>query len=244
MDEIWLKGLEGIILNYMNAKLGDIRNSFDQIIEYKPLIHNFSNMPNRQHIFTRGHVHVAIGFVDLGILSCSNIVGDSPEPLRFIGFDKNPHCIAKTLVLKQMILNKAEPKTVAQVWYSSSWSKSTANSFYFAISKILLDTSVIRKDVKDILIYWQSQNVPLWESRQKWMVRDNGGLHNDCTCIGTLLRKKDRLDMCNYELTGELFESDFGSINNYVPQLTLCWTKNTSRIDTMDYFIRRYCSET
>ena len=54
---------------------------------------------------TRGTTHVAVGFLDLGSLSCAMISdeqgpagSDSTGPLRWIGYDLSPYAIAKASV--------------------------------------------------------------------------------------------------------------------------------------------------
>lgn len=62
----------------------------------------FTNQAHRKKLLSLGTVHVAVGFVDLGVLlSCDTI--EAPEglsgPLRFVGVELSCFAVAKSLVL-------------------------------------------------------------------------------------------------------------------------------------------------
>jgi hypothetical protein len=103
----------------------------------------FTNQANRKELLSLGTVHVAVGFVDLGVLlSCD--IADSPKgrtgPLRFLGVELSCFAVAKSLALWQMTKDAADGKTnadaILQVWFSSSWHPSTEVSFRAAVRAV------------------------------------------------------------------------------------------------------------
>jgi hypothetical protein len=86
--------------------------------------HSFSNAENHEWTLARGETHFAVGFVDLGPLRGAKFVGDANTgaPTRFIGYESSPYSVAKTLVIVEMLKQKAADTSrhVLLVWYSST----------------------------------------------------------------------------------------------------------------------------
>lgn len=77
---------------------------------------SFVNAPPRIEALTPGTTHVAIGFVDLGSLAAAcEVLSDaagssqasSTKPLRWVGYEMSAVCVAKTLVILQMVEDSA-----------------------------------------------------------------------------------------------------------------------------------------
>jgi len=103
---------------------------------------NFTNCPvPKQTQLTLGSMHVAVGFVVLGILLNSCIIKpqDQNEPaiLMLRGFQASPFSVAKSLVLWDM-MSTTETKAcwIVQVGFLSVWSKKATNSFIAATRQI------------------------------------------------------------------------------------------------------------
>jgi len=67
-------------------------------------------------MFTEGTTHLAVGCVDLGsLLACVLVPGEQPGPLRWVGVDSQPFCVAKTRVVLEMLLADAKVNDILQV---------------------------------------------------------------------------------------------------------------------------------
>jgi hypothetical protein len=91
---------------------------------YDPTVRSmFLNVPNNP--FTKlyqGQVHVSYGFNDLSELLSSKIIRSNRGPLRFVGVEKSAFCVARSLVILEMLRDEKSPiKCIIQVWYSSGW---------------------------------------------------------------------------------------------------------------------------
>lgn len=97
----------------------------------------FTNQAYRKELLSRGTVHVAVGFVDLGTLLACDLgaapEGREPSPLRFVGVELSAFAIAKSLVIWQMISDAADGQgcalSVLQVWFSATWERRTEAAF-------------------------------------------------------------------------------------------------------------------
>ena len=92
-------------------------NLFEQV--YDPFsLSPFSNALNREEVFMAGTTHIAVGFVDLGSLLTCILLDEDPDigtgPLRWIGIDSQPYCVAKTLVIAQMLRSDPDVEDVIQ----------------------------------------------------------------------------------------------------------------------------------
>lgn len=76
-----------------------------------------------QEVLTPGTTHVAVGFVDLGTLLFCILKGSAgddeaearpPAPLRWVGVEMSPYCVAKTLVVEQLIRSGAPTRDILQ----------------------------------------------------------------------------------------------------------------------------------
>ena len=85
-----------------SAKEGDV-HFLPRGLYHPGLLHSFGNAPSTRHILARGTTHVAVGFLDLGSLSCADVRDDQgpagcngEAPLLWIGYDCSAYSIAKT----------------------------------------------------------------------------------------------------------------------------------------------------
>jgi hypothetical protein len=79
--------------------------------------HSFANVPAQKDAMTFGTTHVAVGFVDLGMLLYA--LYDQPvdlgEPLRWVGYEMSAYACAKTMVITQMLLQGAPTDSILEV---------------------------------------------------------------------------------------------------------------------------------
>ena len=208
-------------------KIGDIMPE-DVIgrIEYPYFLRQpFTNQAYRKELLSLGTVHVAVGFVDLGVLlSCE--LCDAPKsragPLRFVGIELSCFAVAKSLAIWQMTKDAANGNTSAaailQVWFSSTWHPSTEDAFRTAVRAVRSQGDKMyggNENVSRLLEHWAaSKGVSLKRARAQWaetVTRNGSGIAN-------MKHLDDRLDMAAYELTGDVFVGESSQLTG-----SICW---------------------
>jgi len=174
--------------------------------------HSFSNQAYRKEVLHRATTHVAVGFVDLGMLFAADLqpgpTGKSGHPMRFIGVEMSAYVVAKAHVIWEL-LQMTPPQAssewkphlcqVLQVWFSSTWEKET----FEAVQKALIilcskDSTSYYPDVRELLEYWLgAPKLPLRKARSQIKQATTDSLSE----IGQLLQKRDRTALARYELT-------------------------------------------
>ena len=200
---------------------------------------NFVNSPNRKDTFYEGTTHLAIGFNDLSsLLNCGWVAGEDQKqcPAHFVGFEMNPFNVAKSLVIAEMLGNSnVSLVCVLQAWYSTVWSSDTLIALKECAKAALTKgednlaphrdndetcwhkmgnysaKNVSHPKVASYLNHWLSaEPVSFKEARRLWLnntVQQNIKLFHG---ISSCKRRKDRLAITNYFLTGEVFgDSNF-----------------------------------
>lgn len=89
------------------------------------LLTRFSDVAQHPLPIPEGGTHVAVGFLDLGVLAETLFVhqsekrGDAQEaqqpPLRWVGVEQSSHCCARALVILNMIQRGVDPAHIVQV---------------------------------------------------------------------------------------------------------------------------------
>ena len=215
------------LLSNKELKFGDVMpEELVGTITYPQFLRQpFTNQAYRQELLSLGTVHVAVGFVDLGVLlSCD--VGEAPKgrtgPLRFVGVELSCFAVAKSLAIWQMIKDAANSKTSAdailQVWFSSTWLPSTHDSFRSAARAVRSQGDKLygsNGSVSKLLEHWAaSRGISLKRARTEWaetVMRGGSG-------IGNMKQLDDRLDLAAYELTGDVFVGDSAQLTG-----SICW---------------------
>lgn len=227
-DPARLKWLLQIMQGKSNSNFGDImpEQSMRAIDSSDIGRRNFTNQAYRADLLSLGTVHVAVGFVDLGVL-LSSVVDEAPRgcsgPLRFVGVELSRFAVAKSLTIWQMTKDAAEGNTSAaailQVWFSTTWQPSTEVAFRVAVRAVRRQSDKMYgsdAEVSRLLEHWShSDGVSLKSARRQWVESVTLG---HCE-TGTMQHIEDRLDMATYELTGDLFVGK--SAGNLVG--SLCW---------------------
>lgn len=215
------------LLNNKELKFGDVMpEGVVGTITYPQFLRQpFTNQAYRQELLSLGTVHVAVGFVDLGVLlSCD--ISDAPKgrkgPLQFVGVELSCFAVAKSLAIWQMIRDAAKGKTSAdailQVWFSSTWQPSTVTSFRSAVRTVQSQGDKLygsNGNVSKLLEHWAaSRGISLKRARTEWaetVTRCGSG-------IGNMKQLEDRLDLAAYELTGDVFVGDSAQLTG-----SICW---------------------
>lgn len=185
--------------------------------------HSFSNQAYRKEVLQGGKTHVAVGFVDLGLLLAADIQNSDAGPVRFIGYELSAYSIAKTLVLWEMLCSSASSATeendqvrsILQVWYSASWSGKTMRAFSRAMASLCTRLAEFDEPVRHLIKHWAASNgVALSSGRKQWMDATSDAR----STLGGFLLRNDRIDMARYELTGDfglLSEPACGSVTMF-----------------------------
>ena len=190
-----------------NPPLGSIRPEipalYNAYADYKR--HDFSNSVHASVALHAGTTHVAIGFVDLGMLLVADLQdGPKGSPLSFVGYDSSAYAVAKTLVIWQMLRDKAvDARVITQVWFSVGWAKSTQKAFREAVGTLrgCAQYAGAERRVQQILDHWEaSGGVALSTARAEWAQTK---IIHEHSFISHMLHRRDRLALARYELSGD-----------------------------------------
>lgn len=188
---------------WYEAPMGHVR-SRERSQYCTPVVHSFTNTANRQEVLTLGTTHVAVGFVDLGLLQWATlnagVEAQAERPLQFVGLEMCAFNVAKTLVIARMLDadSGASPRDILQVWYSSTWSDSAHHCFRCALTSILERSHEpgsphgVTPEVRAYLLEWQRHDVTVATARREWIKSywDSG--------VGNWKRRADRIALCRY----------------------------------------------
>lgn len=142
-------------------------NVIGSVFESKPYLkyqphapQQFRNSPLSEPTkLLNGTTFIEIGFVDFGIIidSIETLDSDiSKGPLNVVGYEMAPLCVAKTMVMLEMMRHRTVPsRSVVEVWLSSLWSERTSTAFRDAVTVVLARSrATYPKEVTVILEYW------------------------------------------------------------------------------------------
>jgi tetratricopeptide (TPR) repeat protein len=190
--------------------------------------HSFSNAVSMAARITQGTVHVAVGFVDLGLLRTAKLNVDeqlAPGPLRWIGYDMSAPCVAKTLIIVRMLQHRPESAAsstliddVLEVWYSTTWRPTALAAFRRALTQLLeekdADTETAKEvrqpEVLQLLQHWQKAPVvSLAKARAEWIdIRDSP------YDAGNFVQSVDRAAFCSYAISGDVLPAQADSVGS------------------------------
>jgi hypothetical protein len=171
-----------------------------------------------------GTTHLGVGFCDLSLLATAKITGESTEPLHFVGIDTCDYVIARTLLIKQMLMNEnISVEQILEVWYSSTWSTETwtesrVGAWTDALEAAITDAQGLR-NCDAILNYvrtWKKTTADWSQFVREDQMKKPGekgwfefSLARDPECatfeIGSFLDKRDRIAACFYGVAGRVF---------------------------------------
>jgi hypothetical protein len=169
--------------------------------------HNYSNQAYRKEKLSQGRTHVAVGFVDLGILMAADLQ-DGDSPLRFIGVDQSSFAVAKTLVIWELLKHTPDSSQerdqhlvgIMQVWFSSTWTAYTQTAVRAALATLCSSGARYHPEVNSILEHWLSApTMSLKKARKEYAAT----ITDAWSKIGMMKLKNDRIAMARYELTGD-----------------------------------------
>ncbi|CAI2167999.1 13289_t:CDS:1 [Funneliformis geosporum] len=199
---------------------------------------SFSNMPKQSLILDKGKVHVAVGFVDLDFLLRAEIMtreNSLNQPNKFIGYEGSVYAVAKTNVIKEMMLVKAPIRSIIEVWFSTTWTMMTLNYFKNAVKNVLKygnapnngppnpTKNELHPKVRSLISHW-NDSVKSPKSRKKahklWSKTFN--FENAVFyVVADLVEPRDRVQTARHILTGEFPLMDDQQPNNLIASITM-----------------------
>lgn len=205
------------------------------------LRHSFSNQAYRKEVLQQGSTHVAVGFVDLGILFAGTLRGNQRDPpLRFLGVEMSCYAVAKTHVIWQMLMQTPNGtqdrenhlRYTMQAWFSTTLDKGAVAALKSALNALCVTSKQVlyHPDVKHLLVYWHGAATTTVTEARSQFARFTS---NANSYIADLKRKVDRIDMAKYEISG-----DFG-LTNDIP-----YAGNTLMFDCPDGISPKAMDET
>lgn len=208
----------GFLDFYVNAQPGDV-NRGREFRPYEAPPQQFRNSPIPQApLLVNGTTVVEFGFVDFGITidGVQNLHFDGP-PLLVFAFDKEPLCIAKSLVMCRMMSDSACTRSVVEVWLSSLWSLETLNAFKDAVSSLVAQGSCIDSRVLDLLVKWNSSTPATSDETLRYNYIKNMESSGTAFALRScnFVHEKDRVEMIRSYLTKALYEDEttiYGSV--------------------------------
>ena len=193
-----------LVLSWYEASVpGDVQPDLFGTGYSRVLRHSFSNQQYRAEVLLSGTVHVGVGFVDLGVLLYATMKdGPCEGPLRYVGVDSSAYAVAKSLVLSEILKgdggwsSDCRVLAVAQVWFSSTWSKDTVEIVDAALSKIYANLDAVQHPaVKRIVSYWVSTPPTSLATARKLIAEATTNLES---VAANLKRTRDRLGFIAY----------------------------------------------
>ncbi|KAL3935281.1 MAG: hypothetical protein SGBAC_009170 [Bacillariaceae sp.] len=149
--------------------------------------HSYSNQTYRKELLHLGTTHVAVGFVDLGILLEADLQGPFKEGMSGTA--------------------SSEIRNASVV--CATWEEETEANVKQALSNLCESEEKRHPKVEALLRHWRDAGkMSLQNARSHWQSRSDSWLSS----IAHFERKQDRIDLAKYELTG-----DFGLKQNGKP---------------------------
>ncbi|KAF0691737.1 Aste57867_17093 [Aphanomyces stellatus] len=212
-------GSHGAIAWLDTAPLHHIRDFDDGPAEDSKTHRSFSNTPSptqrmwdflNQTRDNNHHVHVAVGYVDLSMLLDVDLCHGPNVVVRWVGYEGSVFCVAKALVMRQMLLHNASVDSILQVWYSAAWLRRTLDDFAAAVRGVLSGlSSPAFSTVALLLRHWQDQSPTLAVARRTWLAKTTAAALDP---IANSIEARHRAYLTDYFLTGELLDASVGSV--------------------------------
>ncbi|CAB4421641.1 unnamed protein product [Rhizophagus irregularis] len=199
---------------------------------------SFSNMPKGCISLDQGKTHVAVGFVDLDLLLRARIMQNDhsvEQPNKFIGYEGSIFAVAKTNVIKEMMIVKAPIRSIIEVWFSTVWTIETLKHFENAVNIVLQYENApnnkppnptkkeIHPKVKSLISHWK-KSIVTPKSRQeahKLWVKTFNSENATLTIIANLIEPRDRVQAVRHILTGEFPLMDDQQEKNLFASITM-----------------------
>jgi hypothetical protein len=118
-------------------------------------------------------------------------------PIKWVGYDMSAYSVAKTLILIQMLQQRASTDDILLVWYSATWTKKAELAFRAAVKAALASLAGSEGKACLYLKHWLVASVSLADARTEWLASMDPG---SCFAYGpaSLKLRADRMALCRY----------------------------------------------
>jgi hypothetical protein len=167
-----------------------------------------------------GKTIVDIGFVDFGITFDSiDTLEPEGDPLIVVGFEAEPQCVAKSMIMIEMMKDaQVMARSVVEVWLSSLWSKTTLRAFKKATRRLLDGITEIEPKVRAIIKFWNDAPKISLKAALDFQIKAimaEGGTRFTLVCC-SLESETDRVSFLRYFLTKALYEDHTTTLGSVV----------------------------
>ncbi|RIA79565.1 hypothetical protein C1645_840398 [Glomus cerebriforme] len=238
----WME-FSNTLLKFLSSprKIGDIftgKTKGPYVRDKGRVAQSFSNMPKQSLTLIKGRVHVAVGFVDLDFLLRARIVQNKSSierPNKFIGYEGSIYAVAKTNVIKEMMMNKAPIRSIIEVWFSTVWTTETLKNFENAVKNVLQYGNApnrsppnptkkeLHPKVRSLISHW-IKSIRSPKSRQEahrlW-IETFDSEERVFAVVANLIEPRDRVQAARYILTGEFPLMDDQQQKNLIASITM-----------------------
>lgn len=104
-------------------------------------------------MFDLGKTYVSVGFVDNSDLLFGNYRGDSNESIKYYGLDMNPICVARSMLVYEMLKQGKKASSIFEVWYLSSLKECSLQEMKETLETLLLKEN-LQPEIKQMLTHW------------------------------------------------------------------------------------------
>ena len=102
-------------------------------------------MPTAAMVVKEGKSYVNVGFVDNSVILFSHVVikdeSKAFKPVKFYNIDMNPICVARSIIIYEMMKQKVPTEAILEVWYLSCLSKITNEIFRSTLESLVKSKS-------------------------------------------------------------------------------------------------------
>ncbi|CAB5308274.1 unnamed protein product [Rhizophagus irregularis] len=232
-----------VLINFLTTprKIGDIFTGKmkSQYLGGKDVAaQSFSSMSKLSLTYDQGKVHIAVGFVDLDLLLQAEITQNMnfiEQPNKFIGYEGSVYAVAKTNVIKEMMVKKVPIRSIIEVWFSSVWTMETLKYFEKAVKSVLQfgdapndgppnpTKKELHPKVRSLISHWNKsiRSPKSHQEAHKLWTKTFISEDNVFFIVANLVEPRDRVQVARHILTGEFPLMDDQPPKNLIASITM-----------------------
>ena len=108
-------------------------------------------------------------------------------------------CVAKSLIIYEMLKSECPVENIFEIWYLSCFSKQTNIVFLETIENILKNQKDLQTEVSEILEHWLNNSISIKKAKSAWNATASSG---NIYPAANMINKDSRVKYCCYVLTG------------------------------------------
>ena len=162
-------------------------------------------MQTTKQVIEEGKTYVAVGFVDNSIIMNSELLtpwNEMRQAVKFVGIDMSPICVARSLIIYEMMKRDCSADNIFELWYLSCISKATNENFKDTI-KAILGEQQVQKEVEELLHHWLASagKLTVAKAKESWFATTStAGIYP----ASNLVSENARVTFCRYKLAGTI----------------------------------------